>query len=75
MKELGRVFGLKLDERKSKTSTDEEGPDPYIDLLLEIREDLRGKGEYESADKIRDRLSENDIEVEDTDQGPEWRFI
>jgi len=75
LKELGRVFGLKLDERKSKTSTDEEGPDPYIDLLLEIREDLRGKGEYESADKIRDRLSENDIEVEDTDQGPEWRFI
>ncbi len=73
LKELGRVLGLKLDD-KSRSSTGEKGPDQYIDLLLEIREELREKGEYESADKIRDRLTEMNIDVEDTEEGPRWRY-
>ncbi len=74
LKELGKILGLKLEKKKPGSSKDKRGPEDFIELLLDIREELREKGEYESADNIRDRLSEMDVEVEDTDQGPEWRF-
>ncbi|MFP4141731.1 MAG: cysteine--tRNA ligase [Thermoplasmata archaeon] len=74
LKELGSILGLKLEKKKRSDSEAEKGSEDFIELLLEIREKLRDEGQYESADEIRDRLSEMGVEVEDTDQGPEWRF-
>ncbi|AOW80457.1 cysteinyl-tRNA synthetase [Halodesulfurarchaeum formicicum] len=45
-----------------------------IEELLSVRESRREAGDYESADRIRDRLSELGVEVQDTDQGPEFRL-
>ena len=73
LKELGRILGLKLEEKRKKDS-DEAGSEKFIELLLEIRENLRDKGVYEIADDIRDRLDEMGVKVEDSEEGPEWRY-
>ncbi len=68
LKELGSIFGLTL-ERDRKTGDAGE----FIDLLLEVREDLRSQEDYEAADKIRDKLSDKGITVEDSPEGPKWK--
>jgi len=45
-----------------------------VDTLLEVRTQLRDKNDYDLADTIRDRLEELDIEVQDSPEGPTWRF-
>jgi cysteinyl-tRNA synthetase len=45
-----------------------------VDTLLEVRTQLREKSEYDLADTIRDRLEELGIEVQDSPEGPTWRF-
>ncbi|MBS3760416.1 cysteine--tRNA ligase [Halodesulfurarchaeum sp.] len=42
--------------------------------LLEVREREREAGNYETADGIRERIAELGVEVQDTDDGPEFRF-
>lgn len=70
LKELGRVLGLKLEEEEK--STRESASDELIEFMLDIREELREKEEYETADEIRDRLADIGIEIEDTDEGTRW---
>ena len=45
-----------------------------VDLLLDIREAEREAGNYERADELRDDLSTLGVEVQDTDDGPEYRL-
>jgi cysteinyl-tRNA synthetase len=45
-----------------------------IEELLAVRERDREAGNYERADEIRDRLEALGIEVQDTDEGPEFRL-
>jgi len=67
LKELGQIFGLTLDKQKERGDAGE-----FIDLLLNMREELREQGNYELADKIRDELDKKDIVVEDSPEGPRW---
>ncbi|MFW6176152.1 MAG: cysteine--tRNA ligase [Thermoplasmatota archaeon] len=68
LKELGHIFGLSLQKEKETGDAGE-----FIDLLLDVREDLRSHGNYEAADKIRDELSNKGIIVEDSPEGPKWK--
>ena len=45
-----------------------------VDLLLEVREQERAAGNYERADQLRDDVERLGIEVQDTDEGYEYRF-
>jgi cysteinyl-tRNA synthetase len=45
-----------------------------VELMLEIREEERAAGNYERADALRDDLEALGIEVQDTDDGVEYRF-
>ena len=45
-----------------------------VDLVLAAREDARDRGDYERADRLRDDLAALGIEVQDTDEGPEFRL-
>lgn len=47
---------------------------PHVELLLELREAARSRGEYATADRIRDRLAEAGVEVRDTRDGPRWEL-
>ncbi|MFW6038130.1 MAG: cysteine--tRNA ligase [Candidatus Saliniplasma sp.] len=69
LKELSGILGLTLESDSS-----EQGADEFIDFILEIRENLRSKNEYELADKIRETLLRKGVKVEDSPQGPEWHF-
>jgi cysteinyl-tRNA synthetase len=48
--------------------------DDLVELVLELREEERGVGNYERADELRDRLEAVGVGVEDTDQGPTFRL-
>ncbi|MDP9375889.1 MAG: cysteine--tRNA ligase [Chloroflexota bacterium] len=47
---------------------------PFIDLLLETRTELRQARQFALSDRIRDRLNELGVEVEDTPAGSAWRL-
>jgi cysteinyl-tRNA synthetase len=67
--ELAGVFGLSLTQ---KDRLDAEAA-PFIDLLLEIRRELRTAKQFELSDRIRDRLSELGVSLEDGKGGTVWR--
>ncbi|OPZ62399.1 MAG: Cysteine--tRNA ligase [Firmicutes bacterium ADurb.Bin506] len=46
-----------------------------IELLLEIRADVRALKQYALSDKIRGRLAEVGIMVEDTKDGARWKRV
>ena len=55
-------------------SADEGGmaADPFIDLLLAVRTELKQLKSFELADRIRDDLESNGVEVKDTKDGATW---
>lgn len=48
--------------------------EPLLDLLLELRTELRSQKLYQLADYIRSRLAELNVAIEDTPQGPRWKM-
>jgi cysteinyl-tRNA synthetase len=48
--------------------------EPLMGLMLEIRQELRASKNFALADKIRDRLQEMGVTVEDTPRGPRWKI-
>ncbi|MEM2962347.1 MAG: cysteine--tRNA ligase [Candidatus Bathyarchaeia archaeon] len=45
-----------------------------LDAVLEVREILRAEGRFDLSDKIRERLEEAGVGIEDTPGGPRWRI-
>jgi len=67
MEEAFSILGLRVTQGKS-----EETLNKLLDLILEVREELRRRGEWKLSDLIRSRLSDLGFKVEDTPQGPVW---
>lgn len=67
--ELAAVLGLRL-ETADKSS---QPVAPFIELLLQVREDLRAAKQFELADRIRDGLQKRGIQIEDSPDGTSWR--
>jgi cysteinyl-tRNA synthetase len=68
--ELTGVFGLRL-LRPSKLSSQ---ADAFVDLLVEVRTELRKENQWALSDKIRDQLSDLDVNLEDGKGGTTWRW-
>jgi cysteinyl-tRNA synthetase len=68
--ELLSVLGL-FEERK--TGSDEIS-DKLLKLITDLRMELRKEKNYALADKIRDRLNEIGIEIQDTSDGTTWKI-
>lgn len=66
---LDTVLGI-FEEKK----VDSELSSNLIELVLEIREEARKNKDYKTADKIRDKLREIGIIIEDTKDGTRWRL-
>ncbi|MGH3513383.1 MAG: CysS/YqeB C-terminal domain-containing protein [Pseudonocardiaceae bacterium] len=45
---------------------------PFVEALLDLREQAREQGSWTLADTLRDRLTTAGIEVRDTPQGTTW---
>jgi cysteinyl-tRNA synthetase len=48
--------------------------DALVALALQQRETARARGDYASADSIRDTLEDTGVAVEDTPEGPRWEL-
>ena len=68
LRELAGVLGLTLRERETA-----QGVDAFIDLLVELRGDLRDEKQFALSDKVRDRLLDLGITLEDVQGGTRWR--
>ncbi|HEY5625785.1 MAG TPA: cysteine--tRNA ligase, partial [Dehalococcoidia bacterium] len=68
LRELAGVLGLTLRERETA-----QGADAFIDLLVELRKDLRDEKQFALSDKVRDRLLDLGITLEDVQGGTRWR--
>ena len=70
LRELSGLLGLKLQERSAEAAVDIA---PFVELLVETRSELRAAGQYDPADRIRARLEEMGIVLEDKPGGTLWR--
>jgi len=68
--DLTGVLGLRLAEPKEKGGQ----ADVFIDLLVEVRTELRNLKQWELADSIRIRLAEMGVVIEDSKSGSTWRW-
>lgn len=70
LRELAGVLGLRLEvePRAARQAA------PFIDLLVEIREELRQAKQWALADRIRQRLQEMGVVLEDGRSGTHWRI-
>jgi len=66
---LAGVLGLRLDAESARLADDAK---PYIDLLVQVRDDLRAAKQWALADRIRDALADRGISVEDKATGSTW---
>ena len=71
LRELAGVLGLDVTKQQKQGNAEAA---PFIDLLIEIRTDLRAARQWALADKIRDRLTEMGVLLEDTPDGTLWRW-
>ncbi len=69
---LGRILGLFQKERVKKV--DEKLVSDLVNLLVELRENLRSKGDFDLSDEIRAKLRKFDVVVEDTSEGSKWKL-
>ena len=67
---LAGILGLTLKE-KPQLAPDAEA---FISLLVSTREDLRQNQQWQLADKIRRGLDGLGVSLEDTPQGPRWKY-
>lgn len=67
---LAAVLGLELRQSDSQSIGDAE---PFIDLLLDIRNELRDVRQWELSDRIRDGLQQRGIVLEDGPGGTTWK--
>lgn len=68
LRELAGVLGLRLAEKRAETQL----ADAFIDLLVELRKELRDEKLYSLADKVRDQLGELGVIIEDSREGSSW---
>ena len=70
--ELGKALGLFQQEKSREIGG--QLADDLVQLLFDLREQLRRKGEYGLSDEIRSRLKELGLVIEDTAEGPKWKL-
>ncbi len=67
--ELTGVLGLQLDKQPEVEAGEAA---PFIDLLLEVRQELRTQKLWALSDLVRGKLAELDVVIEDNRDGTTW---
>ncbi|MCH8940365.1 MAG: cysteine--tRNA ligase [Chloroflexi bacterium] len=70
LRELTGVLGLRLHPQEEEST---QSASPFVELLAEIRQELRDAKQWELADRIRDRLQALGVSLEDGAGGTKWR--
>ena len=69
IREFADVFGLVLDDGKSDAA---QSADPFIQMLVDLRFELKKQKNWALADQIRNQLTEQGITIEDSKEGSLW---
>ena len=69
IREFADVFGLILEEEKSDAG---QSADVFIQMLVDLRFDLKKEKNWPLADRIRKELGEQGITIEDSKEGSLW---
>ena len=69
LRELLDVLGLRLAEKRVSSGTDE-----FINLLVEVRSEIRKQKLWALSDQIRDRLKGLGVTIEDSKDSTSWRW-
>jgi cysteinyl-tRNA synthetase len=67
---LAGVLGLTLEEPRQDL-----GAKPFVELLLAVRQQLRGTKQYALADQIRADLLRLGVAIEDRPDGSTWHVV
>ena len=70
--ELGKALGL-FNQQKTK-DVGEKIANDLVQLLFDLREELRNKKEYGLSDEIRAKMKGLGLVIEDTAEGPKWKL-
>ena len=70
LRELTGVLGLRL----AKSVQEKQAADPFIDLLVEVRGELRKQKLWALSDLVRNRLNELGVTIEDSKEGSTWQY-
>ena len=65
---VDELFGLNITENIENIPED-------VTKLMNEREEARANKDFDTADKIRDKLSANNLTIKDTSDGPIWQFL
>ena len=68
---LGELLGLTL---AAPEAGDDVAAHPFIDMLVEVRTQLREAKQFALADSIRDGLTALGVSLEDSAEGTQWRM-
>ena len=66
--ELDKILGILPQTEKKADRLDD-----IMQILIEVRKELRKRKAYDMADLIRDQLAEKGIVLEDTAEGVRWK--
>ncbi len=69
IREFADVFGLVLEEEKSDSG---QSADVFIQMLVDLRFELKKQKNWPLADQIRKELGEQGITIEDSKEGSLW---
>jgi cysteinyl-tRNA synthetase len=70
LRKLAGVLGLRLEPKQ----VDNQGAAPFIELLIELRRDLRTQKQYALADQVRQKLAAAGVVLEDSKEGTTWHW-
>jgi cysteinyl-tRNA synthetase len=70
--ELGKALGLFKQEKTKDVG--EKIANDLVQLLFDLREELRNKKEYGLSDEIRAKMKGLGLVIEDTAEGPKWKL-
>ena len=65
------IFGI----QEQGSSSDEQTTEGLMQLIIELRKDVRERKDWAASDKIRDSLKEIGIQLKDSKEGTEWGEI
>ena len=70
MRTVDAVFDILPDDKKAPDLSGD-----IINILIDVRNELRKRKQYDLADNIRNQLKAKGVELQDTNEGVKWKLI